>query len=72
MKTRKVIMALILLAVIFGWIYAAVLTAEPSSKASKLCMLGYEARCSFTPISTAICLFAAVFVAFILKRTLTR
>ena len=33
---------------------AAVKTALPEAKASKPCLLGYKALCSFTPISTII------------------
>ena len=56
-------MAMVFLAMIFGLIYAAILTAEPSSKANKSCLLGYKAHCSFTPISTVLCIFAAIITA---------
>jgi hypothetical protein len=69
MKTGKIVKAIVVLAVIFGLIYAAALTAKPSEKASKDCFLGYEAHCSFTPVSTVICLLAIVPFAFYLKRT---
>ena len=44
---------------------AAVKTAIPNAEASKACLLGYKAACSFAPISTAILAIAAigVFVA---------
>jgi len=32
-----------------------ILTLFPSSTVSKVCFLGYKAHCSFTPVSTAIC-----------------
>ena len=35
---------------------SAVLTLLPWERASKACMLGYRALCSFTPISTVICI----------------
>ena len=34
----------------------AVLTLIPSAAASKACLLGYKAHCSFSPISTIILL----------------
>lgn len=43
---------------------AAVLTAIPA-EASKPCFLGYYAHCSFTPISTAICLLIACVTVYI-------
>jgi hypothetical protein len=57
---RKIVLFIFLVAMIGGWIYAAVRTAMPSEKASKLCLLGYKAHCSFTPISTIICIIAAL------------
>jgi hypothetical protein len=39
---------------------AAVKTTLPEAKASKPCLLGYKALCSFTPISTIILAAAAV------------
>jgi hypothetical protein len=39
---------------------AAVKTMIPNEKASKHCLLGYKAACSFTPISTVILIIAAV------------
>ncbi len=41
-------------------IIAAVKTALPEAKASKPCLLGYRALCSFTPISTIILAAVAV------------
>jgi hypothetical protein len=41
-------------------IIAAVKTALPEAKASKPCLLGYKALCSFTPISTIILAVMAV------------
>jgi hypothetical protein len=41
-------------------IIAAVKTALPEAKASKPCLLGYKALCSFTPISTIILAAVAV------------
>ncbi|MCW4000215.1 MAG: hypothetical protein NWE93_08240 [Candidatus Bathyarchaeota archaeon] len=39
---------------------AAVKTALPNQTASKPCLLGYRAACSFTPVSTLILVAAAV------------
>jgi hypothetical protein len=39
---------------------AAVKTALPTAAASKPCLLGYKALCSFTPISTIILAAVAV------------
>lgn len=40
---------------------AAISTLLPSEQASKTCMLAYKAHCSFTPVSTLICIvFAGV------------
>ncbi len=41
---------------------AAVKTVIPNADASKPCLLGYKAACSFTPISTIILVAAAVVV----------
>jgi hypothetical protein len=45
------------------------LTLIPDTEASKECMLGYYAHCSFTPISTIILIFIAVLFCYILIRT---
>ena len=39
---------------------AAVKTVIPNEEASKPCLLSYKAACSFTPISTAILIIAAI------------
>jgi hypothetical protein len=46
---------------------AAVKTVIPNAKASKPCLLGYKATCSFTPISTAILIIAAI-VTFVVAK----
>ena len=46
---------------------AAVKTVIPNAKASKPCLLGYKAACSFAPISTAILTIAAI-AAFVLAK----
>ena len=46
---------------------AAVKTVIPNAEASKPCLLGYKAACSFVPISTAILIIAAI-VTFVVAR----
>lgn len=41
---------------------ATISTLIPESGASKSCMLGYKAHCTFTPISTVICAILAAAV----------
>jgi hypothetical protein len=60
-------LAIIAVAVIVILSIAAVKTAIPNEKASKPCLLGYKATCSFTPISTAI-LFIAAIVTFVVAK----
>jgi len=48
---------------------SAVWTIMPDSSASKDCMVGYMAHCTFTPISTIILLFMAIVFVYILIRT---
>lgn len=69
---RKIVLFILFAAMIGGWIYAAVLTAMPSEKASKLCLLGYKAHCTFTPISTIICIIAALITIYVAARILRR
>ena len=38
---------------------AAVSTLIPQASASKPCILGYHAHCSFTPVGTIICIVVA-------------
>lgn len=44
---------------------AAIKTALPEAAASKPCLLGYKALCSFTPISTIILFAIAAFLFFL-------
>jgi hypothetical protein len=46
----------------------AVSTIIPVDSASKECLLGYKAYCTFTPISTVLCLLPAGIICFIRKR----
>ncbi len=47
---------------------AALSTIIPSESASKICMIGYKAHCTYTPISTIICIIPAGITCFIRKR----
>ena len=69
---RKIALFILFAVMIGGWIYAAVLTATPSEKASKLCLLGYKAHCSFTPISTVICIIAALATIYLAVKVLKK
>ena len=54
------------------WIVIAVIagvsTLVPVPYASKPCLLGYKAHCSFTPISTIICFAIAGIIYWLGKR----
>jgi hypothetical protein len=60
----------------YGWMMvltvlftlAAISTLLPQAEASKACLLGYYAHCSFTPISTLICIALAAISCIIRKR----
>jgi hypothetical protein len=47
---------------------AAIKTVIPNLNASKACLLGYKATCSFTPVSTAILVLVAISVFAAAKR----
>jgi hypothetical protein len=64
MNTNTIITAV----VIFIWIIAAVKTVIPNAEARKACLIGYKATCSFTPISTTICLIGAAVTFAVAKR----
>jgi hypothetical protein len=49
-------------------ILAAIKTVISFPYVSKPCLLGYEAGCSFAPISTGILIFAVVITFFVAKR----
>lgn len=46
----------------------AITTLLPDASASKVCMIGYKAHCSFTPVSTLLCIIPAGLICFIRKR----
>ena len=60
-------LAIVAVAVIVILSIAAVKTIIPNSNASKPCLLGYRAACSFTPISTAILILAAIITFLVAK-----
>ena len=64
MNTKTVVAAV----VIFIWVICAIKTVIPNADASKACLLGYKAACSFTPVSTAICIIGAVVTFIVAKR----
>jgi len=47
---------------------AAIKTVIPDMNASKACLLGYKAACSFTPLSTAVLVLVAISVFAAAKR----
>lgn len=53
------------------WTIAAINTLIPSVSASKMCFLGYKAHCTFTPISTLICIIVAGLFCFIRRAKYT-
>ena len=63
----------------YGWLLiltilftsAAISTLFPQTSASKACILGYYAHCSYTPISTIICILFAGIICLIRKRKFT-
>ena len=63
----------------YGWLLAltiiltlaAVSTLIPQASASKPCLLGYKAHCTFTPIGTIICLVLAAGVCRLRSREFT-
>ncbi len=63
---KKGYWALFILTILF--VLMALSTLIPSASVNKECMLNYKAHCSFTPISTIICLALAGLTCFIRKR----
>jgi hypothetical protein len=60
MDPRKIHFILLIIPIIL--LVLGVKTLIPNSKASKPCLLGYKAACSFTPISTLILLGMAIII----------
>jgi hypothetical protein len=61
----------LLLAVTVLLTIAAISTLIPAAGVSKACLLGYKAHCTFTPISTIICVLLAGASCVIRKRMFT-
>ena len=70
MKTRRKGYG-ILLALTILFSLASISTLMPQASASKACLLGYEAHCTFTPISTVICVLMAGWACALRKRKFT-
>ena len=64
MNTQTIVAAFVM----FIWVICAVKTVIPNVDASKACLLGYKATCSFTPVSTVICIVGAVVTFVVAKR----
>jgi len=65
MFTRKGLF--LALAVVF--VLAGLVTLVPQASASRACLLGYRAHCTFVPMSTLICWAAAGVAAWLGLRT---
>ena len=61
MKSKKKGYGILLLLTIIVTL-AGLWTLFPQASASKECLLGYKAHCTFTPISTLVCFLLAAFV----------
>ncbi|NOQ24806.1 MAG: hypothetical protein GQ564_05535 [Bacteroidales bacterium] len=67
MKIRKKgYKALLVLTILFT--VCAISTVLPSERVNEISMLGYKAHCSFTPVSTILCIGLAGLTCFIRKR----
>jgi hypothetical protein len=66
-KKRPGYYTLLTLAILM--VLGAVLTIMPMSYAYKECMLGYKAHCTFTPVSTILCIVIAV-VTYVMGKSL--
>ncbi|MBN1482761.1 hypothetical protein EH223_12300 [candidate division KSB1 bacterium] len=70
MKTRKKGYGILLSLTIIITL-AALWTIVPQATASKVCLIGYKAHCTFTPISTIVCLLLAAATCKIRKKKFT-
>ncbi|OGD75174.1 MAG: hypothetical protein A2Y64_02535 [Candidatus Coatesbacteria bacterium RBG_13_66_14] len=66
---KKGYAVLLILSIVFA--IAAVKTTIPNADAGKDCLLGYRAHCSFTPVSTVICLALAAACCIVRRRSFT-
>lgn len=69
MKTRKVPIHIIFTNI---YIVLLIVAALPTGTASKNCLLGYNALCSFTPISTVILLALGMLHIYLYKKELAK
>ncbi len=60
-----------LLALAILMLLGAVLTIMPVSYSYKECMLGYKAHCTLTPVSTILCIIAAVAISVVMNGSFT-
>ena len=68
-EQKKGYWLLLILTILFT--LAAISSLLPILPADKDCLLGYKAHCSFTPVSTLICIAAAAVICLIRKRKLS-
>lgn len=64
----RFLLFLTVLAVFVASAVSTVITIVPDSSASKACMLGYKAHCSFTPVSTIILVIMALAFGFVFMK----
>ncbi|MCK4594427.1 hypothetical protein KAU45_07985 [bacterium] len=68
-KKKKGYNVFLILTIVFT--LAAISTLIPSPSASGECLIGYKAHCTYTPVSTAICLVLVAACCIIRKRGFT-
>ncbi len=71
MKRKKKPGYYTLLSLAILMILGAVLTIMPVSYSYKECMLGYKAHCTLTPVSTILCIIAAVGIFVVMNGSFT-
>jgi hypothetical protein len=69
-EKKKGYIPLLVLTVLFTLM--TISTFIPQASASKACLLGYRAHCTFTPISSVTCLAISGILCVLRKRLLTR
>ena len=68
-KKKKGYGVWLIITIIFS--LATLSSLVPQASASKACYLGYYTHCTFTPISTVICLLIVAFACVIRKKKFT-
>jgi hypothetical protein len=71
MKRKKKPGYYTLLSLVILMVLGAVLTIMPMSYAYKECILGYNAHCTLTPISTIVCVTVAAISYVVMNRLFT-